>query len=378
MIYFDNSATTKPFDESIKRQNEIAQHLFYNCSTLYTGGRQANKTLENARATLANALSCKINEVFFTSSGTISDNIAIFGGAKIKNGKILCSGVEHAAVYNCFVELKNKGYNVEFIKSDKNGAVDIEHLKSVLTKDTNFVSIMHVNNITGTINDIKEISKIIRSYNKNCIIHSDGVQAFCKIDCDVSSLGVDIYSISSHKINGPKGAAALYKKKNLNLSPFILGGGQEKDVFPSTENLPAICGFETAVLKHQKDFAKNKAHLKELKKYTIEKIKQIDNVYILNEGDFAPHILNVSIKDVRAEVLQQYLSSVDIFIAIGSACNKNANAKSVRFLEPLKLPKSYTDGNIRISFSFENTKAEIDAFFEELKKAVCSLRNIKG
>lgn len=364
MIYFDNSATTKPLKEVLERQNQTDIENYFNCSTTYSGGINSDKLLNLARKNIAACLNCETEELFFTSSGTLADNIAIFGGTKKKQGKIICSEVEHAAVYNCFMELKTKGYNIEIAKADKTGAIDIEYLKSVLTKDTNFVSIMHVNNITGAVNDIKAISKLIKAVNKDCVFHSDGIQAFCKIDTNVKDLGVDLYTISSHKINGTKGAAALFKKKSLNLSPHIFGGGQEKDVFPGTENLSGIIGFETAAIFQRDNFLIHQKKLLSLRNYLIEKIKEIKNVIIIGGENFAPHIVNLSFENVKSEVLQQALSKENVFIATGSACS--SNFKVSRFNKPLNLPKSHSEGNIRISFSFENTFNEIDIFMEKL------------
>lgn len=365
MIYFDNSATTKPLKEVLTRQNKADTENYFNCSTTYSGGINSNKLLNSVRKNIASVLNCESEELFFTSSGTLSDNIAIFGGIKKKQGKIICCEVEHAAVYNCFMELKTRGYNIEIAKADETGAVDIQHLKSILTPDTNFVSIMHVNNVTGAVNDIKAITKLIKSVNRQCIFHSDGVQAFCKIETNVKDLGVDLYSVSAHKINGTKGAAALYKKKSLNLSPHIFGGGQENNIFPGTENLSAVLGFETAAIFHKENFSIHQEKLILLKKHLMKKIEEIDSVIIIGGDNFAPHILNLSFKNAKAEVLQQALSKEGIFIATGSACS--SNFKISRFNKPLNLPKSHAEGNIRISFSFENTTEEIDIFIEKLK-----------
>lgn len=373
MIYLDNSATTKPLKQAIERQNNIDTENFYNCSTLYSGGINSGKLLTAARKSIAFCLGADSEEIIFTSSGTLSDNIAIFGGAKVKQGKIICSEVEHAAVYNCFMELKNKGYNVEFAKADKTGALDIEHFKSILTRDTGFVSIMHTNNITGAINDIKSISRLIKSYNKQCVFHSDGVQAFCKTDTNVKDLEVDLYTVSSHKINGTRGAAALYKKKTLNLAPYIFGGGQENGIFSGTENLAAICAFETAALYHKNNFAFHIKQLNSLRAYLIEKLQKINNIIIVDGNNFAPHIVNLSIENIKSEVLQQYLSKEGIYIATGSACS--SNFKVSRFNKPLNLPKTFEEGNIRLSLSFENTKSEIDIFIGKFKIAIEILKS---
>lgn len=369
LIYLDNSATTKPLSEVLEIEKKCNETNFFNCSSSYFGGVDSNKLLKCARTNISKILNCENSELLFSPSGTIANNAAIFGGVKNKQGRALCFSLEHPSVYNCFLELKNKGYDIEFIKANNFGAVDIENFKQLMTKNVYFVSIMHVNNVTGAINDIGSISKIIKNQNKNCIFHSDGVQAFTKVPVNLKNLDIDLYTVSAHKLNGIKGSAALFKRKNLNLSPHIFGGGQESNVFSGTENLGAVLGFEFAVNFHYKNFDLHFKHLSNLKNYLTSGLKAFRNVYILDKDKgFSPHILNVSFKNVKAEVLQQQLSNDGIYIGIGSACNKTSKEK--RYLTPLNLEKGYFDGNIRLSLDYTNTEKEIDEFLQKLKGAL--------
>jgi len=369
MIYLDNSATTKPLPEVLEIEKKCNETNFFNCSSSYFGGVESMKLLNNARLSISKVLNCQSSELFFGPSGTIANNAAVFGGVKNKQGKALCFSLEHPSVYNCFLELKSKGYNIEFINANNFGAVDVEHFLKLMTKDVCFASIMHVNNITGAVNDIENLVKITRNQNKNCIIHCDGVQAFTKVPVNLTNLGVDLYTISAHKINSSYGSAALFKRKNLNLSTHIFGGGQEGNIFSGTENLGAILGFEYAANFHFKNFCSSVNRLQKLKNRLKDGLKSFNNVYILEkDGIFAPHILNMSFKNVKAEVLQQQLSDAGIYVGIGSACNRNS--KTTRYLTPLNLEKGYLDGNIRLSLSYANTEHEIDEFLKKLKGAL--------
>lgn len=378
MIYLDNCATTKPRAEVIAEIIKSLEEGFGNPSSLHTLGMRVEDKVEESREIIAKFMGAKSKEIFFTSGGTESNNIFINGAIR-KNKrigkKLITTMQEHPAVGEVFASYEREGYEVIYLGSDKYGAVDLDELRNAVDENTALVSIMHVNNELGTINDIEAASKIIKSINPKTLFHVDGVQAFGKMPVNVRELGVDGYSISGHKVHGPKGIGALYIKDGLNLEPTTFGGGQEKGLRSGTENTPGILGFGKAVEILRDNFETENKHKKALRGLLVRELEAIGD-YIINTPltNSVDSILNVSFLKTRGEVILHYLEVDDIFISTTSACSSNHKTKSN--LEKLNKSVEVCDSSIRICTSHEITEEDIKYFVGKLKLAVEDIRKI--
>lgn len=377
MIYLDNCATTKPRKEVINIMIDSLENCFSNPSSLHSFGMKAEERLEEARSIVARFLNVKSEEIFFTSGGSESNNTFINGAIeKNKNigKKIITSSLEHSAVGEVFKKYEGQGYELHYLSCDEYGVADLDELKNLMDDNVALVSIMHVNNEMGSINNIKRAVEIVKSKNKNTLFHADGVQAFGKIPVDLRDLGVDGYSISGHKVHGPKGIGALFVKKGLKLNPLILGGGQEGGFRSGTENTNGIFAFGKAVEILEKNFCEEDKLKKKLKEKVLAYIKNIDDV-VINTPENSPNaILNISFLDTRGEVILHYLEQNEIYISTTSACHSNRKSKTN--LEKLGKSQQVADGSIRICFSYENTEEDIDIFLQKLEFAVNDIRKI--
>ena len=371
-IYFDNSATTKISEIALNKYIETSNLFYANPASLHKAGFLAEKEVDKARKILMKALGGKNEkEIIFTSGGTESDNLAILGTAmaRSKSGKhLITSKIEHHAVLDCFKYLETQGFEVTYIDVDEKGIINFEQLKNAVRDDTILISVMTVNNEVGSIQPINSL----RSIAKNATIHTDAVQAFGKID--LSSLDVDLISVSAHKVHGPKGVGALYIKSGTKIKNTVFGGGQEWNMRSGTLNVPAICAFGVAVNDIITNFDNYNQYINDLGQYFISELLKIEDVQInsVNLGN----IINVSFKDIRGEVLLHYLEEKNIYISTGSACN----AKSTKIsyvLEAMNVPRNYAEGAVRISLSRYNTKEEIDIAINEIKNGVMFLRKFK-
>lgn len=381
MIYLDNCATTKMRPEVLETIYEAMKDDFGNPSSLHSLGLQSEKQIKKSRKIISDYLNIDERELYFTSGGTESNNIAIQSIVKLlgkRGNHIITTKIEHASVMNTMKDLEDKGFKVTYLNVDKFGKIDLEEFKEALNDDTILVSIIHVNNEIGTIQDIREIKNIIKSKNSKALLHVDGIQSFGKIDFYLKELDIDTFSFSSHKIHGPKGVGGLYVKRKLNLSPIVFGGNQEKGLRSGTENVPGIIAFGKAVEVMSRNIKSEREKIYGLKRYTIEKIeKEIEDIKInsnLNE-DFSPYILNVSIRDTRGEVLLHFLEQKDIYISTASACS-SIGVRESSVLKAIDLTDKEMEGAIRICFSYENSKEDIDFFIKELKESVKEIRNI--
>ncbi len=363
MIYFDNASTTKISKSSLEAYN-LASESFYNPSALYEQAAEAKKEIEQARQFFLNHFKAPKNATFlFTGSATESNNAVLNSHITRKDKKYLISSGEHSSVYSTAKQFKDAGYNVVFLPLKRNGEVNIDALKNELDENVVFVSIIHVSNETGVINDIEEITTVIKNFNKNIIVHSDGVQAVGKINIDLKRLGVDYYTISAHKIHGPKGIGGLYIANPNKFKPFILGGGQEMGLRSGTENLPAIMGFKTALGETKlKDFSKHKKEL----------LEELKGEYICLSGDnCVDNIISLGFKGVRGETILHILEDQGYLIGTGSACNSKAGVNRV---VSLLAPKEYVEGAVRISFGEEVSIEDCRNLGRELTKAVKQYR----
>ena len=368
MIYLDNAATTIPKKEFLIEAQQFNNEKFYNPSALYHGAIENNKMLKNARENILKCLGSVNHQVIFTSCGSESDNMAIF--CTVKRGVFVTSKGEHSAVHNSFLELKNRGHQVEFIDLLPNGAVDTEKLfafaKSV---KIDFISLVHVNNETGAINDVNFIAKKLKEINPKLVFHVDGVQAFGKIPYKISS-DIDLYSISAHKINALKGTGALIKKKNLNINPLIFGGGQENGLRSGTENIFGIKVFELATLNKYQNLTKNYEEVAKLNQFVRESIK--DYCEIIHDDNASPYILMVAVAGLKGEIIMHALEKLDIIVGNGSACS--SKHKHSRILAACGYKEKTLDGVIRISFSSDTTKSECEIFVQKFIETILELK----
>lgn len=369
-VYFDNAATTGVCPEAIEEMVRVMGENFGNPSSTHLMGRNAKALLDGYRQSVASALGAKSGEIFFTSGGTEADNWALRGGANLMRHKgkhIITTAIEHDAIRKTAESLAQSGYEVIFLQPDAvTGRISPEDFEKNLRDDTVLVSIMLVNNETGAINPVREIANIMKRRKSQALLHTDAVQAFCKIPFTPASLGADLVSISSHKIHGPKGCGALYIKNGMRFPPIITGGGQEKGYRPGTEPLPAIAGFGTAAKVFSKDIKGNEERLRNLRTFAAERLrKQIPNIIIIGEGD-APNILSLSLPGYKSEVLMNYLDAKGICVSKSSACKKGGRS---HVLEAMRLKNDVIDGAIRVSLSTQNTEAEVEYFCDNLFEA---------
>ena len=382
MIYLDNSATTRPFDEVREIMNKVMDVDFGNPSSMHNLGVNSENYIKKAKEQIAKTLKCKESEILFTSGGTESDNMAIIGGcmANARIGKhIITTGIEHPAVLETCAFMEKQGYEVTYLPVSQDGRVRIEDLKSALRKDTVIVSIMHVNNEIGSLMPLEEIGKAVKENNPSTLFHVDSVQGYGKFKINPKKLQIDLLSISGHKIHGPKGIGVLYIADKTKISPIIFGGGQQKAMRSGTENVPGIAGIGLASELIYKDFDKKIEKLYELKKYFVSELLNIDDVSVNGIIDLdsikmtAPHIVSASIKGVRAEVMLHTLEDKGIYVSSGSACATNKPAISST-LKSIGLQSDLLDSTIRFSMSVETTREDIEETLSVLKEVIPQLR----
>lgn len=377
-VYLDNSATTKVRQEVLDKIIDINENYYGNPSSLHRMGLQIEKKIQEARKSAAKIINVRPEEIYFTGGGTESNNIAIMGHltSSYKKHNIITTKTEHPSVYNVFNHYKEKN-EIRYVKLDNYGRVCMEDFRDLVDENTLLVSVMHVNNEIGIVQDIDKITKIIKSKNKGTKIHVDAVQSYGKIKIDLSKLPIDSLAFSSHKIHGPKGVGGLFIRSGLKLNAVTFGGGQEKSIRPGTENTPGIVGFGEACELVHRGFKEEVNRLNELKNlYARLLSEEIDDVKINSslEGDGAPHILNISIKKVRGEVLVHYLEQKGIFVSTGSACS--SKTRNNRILEAIDLNEEYMDGTIRISLGYFNNTDEVEYVVDNIKQSVNEIRKI--
>lgn len=378
IIYFDNSATTKPLRKVIDEVSTCMEKYFANPSSAHRLGLEAEKKASAARMKVAELIGAQPKEIVFTSGGSEANNTAILG--TIKNGEhIITSKIEHPSVLRLLEHLKTLGCEITYLEVDGNGTVKLEQLEAALRDDTRLVSIMHVNNEVGSIQPVEDIVRLVRAHSRRARIHVDAVQSAGKLELNVTKLGVDMLSLSAHKIHGPKGVGALYIKSGLVLRPLIFGGGQERGIRSGTENLPGIAGFGVAASEAAEKRSEKAEQLFQVKKHFIERLSEIDNVRINSPlGDkHSDSILNVSFLGVRGEVLLHGLEDYSIYVSTGSACSSKQSGHSNYVLPALGLSDDQVEGAIRFSFSHFNTVTEVDHTIEALKKLLPFLRRLK-
>ncbi len=362
MFYFDNASTTKLSKESLDSYIEASDNYF-NPSSLYLPSVDVKKNIEETRNFFLKKFNAKAKSTFiFTGSATESNNAVLNSMVTRKDKKYLISSGEHSSVYETAKKLKENGYNIIFVPLNKNGSVDTDKLIDLIDSEVAFISVIHVSNETGAINDIEYITKRAKEINPNILVHSDGVQAVGKIKIDLSKLGVDFYTISAHKINGPKGIGGLFITNVNKFKPFILGGGQEMNLRSGTENFPAIQAFKTAMNNVQ------------ILDYSQKKNLILDNFkvdyYLVSDKKCVDNIISLCFKGLRGETIEHMLESKGFLIGTGSACNSKAGQN--RVLKGI-VPNEYLDGAIRISFGAEICEKDCILLASALNETVTEL-----
>jgi cysteine desulfurase nifS len=370
--YFDNAATTQVNQDVIKEMLPYFSIEYGNPSSLYSIGRRAKRALEEARRKIANIINCKPNEIYFTSCGTESDNLAIKGIAyanKEKGKHIITSKIEHPAVLNTCKELEEQGYKVTYLDVDQNGIVNVEQLKASIKTDTILITIMFANNEIGTIQPIEEIGKIAKE--NNIIFHTDAVQAMGNLKIDVKKLNINALSMSAHKFYAPKGIGALYVGEDVNFKQIQNGGHQEKNKRAGTENLAEIVGMSKALELIYKNFENHNNKIKELRDYYIEKIQSniVDSKLNGDRINRLPGNANMSFKNINAEELLFELDDKGICASAGSACSSGSTSPS-HVLTAIGLPPEWANGTLRVTIGMNNTKEEVDYLINALVEIV--------
>lgn len=376
--YLDNSATTRCYEEVKDIVVKTMLEDYGNPSAMHTKGVQAEQYVKDAASKLARILKVTEKEILFTSGGTESNNLALIGGAmanKRAGNHIITTAVEHAAVARPVEFLKEQGFDVTILPVDEQGVVKLDALEAALREDTILVSTMYVNNEVGSVMPIEKIAALVHEKSPKALYHVDAIQAFGKFRIYPKKAGIDLLSVSGHKIHGPKGVGFLYISSKAKVQPMMLGGGQQNGMRSGTDNVPGIAGLGVAAEKIYTDLDKKVEHLYQLKERMAKGLEELGDVIIngmpLRQG--APQILSVSFMGIRSEVLLHTLEEKGIYISAGSACSSHKRKASAT-LTAMGMPASQIECTVRISFSEENTFEETDYCLDILKETVPLLR----
>ena len=381
-VYLDNSATTKAFDAVGDLVRKVMCEDYGNPSSLHRKGMEAEQYVRSARETFAKILKVQEKEIFFTSGGTESDNLALIGTArayKRRGNHLITTAIEHPAILNTMRYLEDEeGFRVTYLPVDQYGRVKLSALREALCKETILVSIMYVNNEVGSVQPVKEAAGIVKAYNREIIFHSDAVQGFGKYRIFPKREGIDLLTVSSHKIHGPKGMGALYISDKVKIRPIVFGGEQQKNIRSGTENVPGIAGFALAAKMVYSDLEEKTARMRKLKERFIEGISQVDHVSVhgLPDETSAPHIVSVGIAGIRSEVLLHTLEEKGIYVSSGSACSSNHPGISW-VLKGIGVEREYLDATLRFSLSEFTTEEEIDYTLKTLYNCIPMLRRYR-
>ena len=374
--YFDNAATTKVKEEVLKEMFPYFSVEYGNPSSMYSIGRSSRRAIETARKRVAELINCKPKEIYFTSCGSESDNMALKGIAyanKEKGNHIITSKIEHPAILNSCKTLEKQGYKITYLNVDEEGNIDISELENSINEDTILISIMFANNEIGTIEPIEQISKIAKKHN--IIFHTDAVQACGNIKIDVKDMGIDMLSLSGHKINAPKGVGALYIREGIEFDRFLDGGHQEKNKRAGTENVAEIVGLGKACEIAKNNLESHINKLKELRDFYINQVEEkIENIKLNGPRDNRlPGNANISFKGVNGSELLLKLDEKGICASAGSACSTGSSSPS-HVLTSIGLDSKMAEGTLRVSFGEENSKEDVEYLVENLKNIVRELR----
>ena len=376
--YLDNSATTVCEPGVVEKVVQMMSVVFGNPSAMHNKGVEAENYIKEAKEIIAKTLKVQEKEIIFTSGGTESNNLAIMGcgAANHRMGKhLITTKIEHPSVGNVMKHMEEEGFEVTYLPVDENGIVKLDKLREALRPDTMLVSVMYVNNEVGAVQPIEEIGQIVKANNRSTLFHVDAIQGYGKYRIYPKKMGIDLLSVSGHKIHGPKGIGFLYCDSKVKIKPILFGGGQQRDLRSGTENVPGIVGLAEAAKEIYTDFEEKMERLYDVKAYFVEKLAELENVKIngLTGKNSAPHVVSVSFPGVRSEVLLHSLEEREIYASAGSACASNKPAVS-ETLKAMNVPKEHLDSTLRFSFSVHTTKEEIDYCIEVLKELLPMLR----
>ena len=372
--YLDNSATTRCSERAKDLMVKLLMEDYGNPSSLHTMGVTAENYIKEARKRIAATLKAEEKEILFTSGGTESNNMALIGAAlanKRAGNHIVTTSIEHASVSAAAAYLEELGFRVTYLSVDSDGVISLDELKEAVCSETILVSLMMVNNEIGAVEPIAEAAKIIKARNPNTLLHVDAIQAYGKYRIYPKKLGVDLLSVSGHKIHAPKGTGFLYIKDKTKIKPLIYGGGQQKGMRSGTENVPGAAALGEAAMEIYEDFDEKIERLYCLKERFIEGVTQIEGVRVNGKTgrDSAPQIVSVSVEGVRSEVLLHALEEKEIYVSAGSACSSNKPAPS-KTLQGIGLTKERLESTVRFSFCVNTTEEEIDYAVEQMKEIV--------
>ena len=376
--YFDNSATTKVLDSVKDIVVKTMTEDYGNPAAKHRKGMEAEQYIREARKIIADTMKVQEKEILFTSGGSESNNMALFGAAwaNQRAGKhIISTSIEHPSVYNPLGVLEELGFEVTILPVDHDGHISLKELEEAIRPDTILVSTMYVNNEVGAVEPVEEISKIIKAKNPSTLYHVDAIQAYGKYVIRPKKQGIDLLSVSSHKIHGPKGVGFLYIRNGVKIKPLIYGGGQQAGMRSGTENVPGVAGFGAAAKEMYTNHAEKVQKLIELKDYMTDRLGEIEGTVINSKkGEAsAPQIVSVSFEGVRSEVLLHALEDKGVYVSSGSACSSNHPGISGT-LKGIGVAQKLLDSTIRMSFGMFNTKEEVDYTIDVLKELVPVLR----
>ena len=371
-IYLDNSATTRVCEKSAEKVLELMTQCYGNPSSLHKKGLEAQREVAHARQAVAVSLGAQPREIIFTSGGTEANNLAVLGGAaagRRRGKRIVTTAIEHPSVLEPMRQLEKEGFEVVFLTPDADGRVPEEAVLKAVTGDTILISVMAVNNELGSIQPIEVLKKAVKRAGAPALVHVDGVQAYGKLPLRPEKLGIDLLTVSGHKIHGPKGVGALYVSKNARILPRTFGGGQERELRPGTEAAPLIAGLGAAV-EELPDWRQAYSRMEKLRDYTLQKLSGLEGVEVNSPVEGLPYLLNFSALGIRSETMLHFLAQRGIYVSSGSAC---AKGKQSHVLKAAGLPDSRISSAIRLSFSRENTERDADALAEGVREGLACL-----
>ncbi|WP_170075886.1 cysteine desulfurase family protein [Paraclostridium dentum] len=377
-IYLDNSATTKPYEKVVEKMVYALTTDYANPSAVHKKGVEVEKNIKKIRQEIARSIGCKDKEIIFTSGGTEANNTIIRGIANLhkkRKNHIITTNIEHPSVLRTMEDLEEQGFEVTYLKVNDKGTVNIDDVKNAIKENTILISMMHVNNEIGSIQPIKEVGKYLSTLKEKVYLHVDAVQSFAKINFKPSRYNIDFMSVSGHKLHGPKGIGIMYVKENNKIKPMLTGGGQEIGIRSGTENVAGIYGLGEAIDIIMSDLNSKIEKIEKLKVLLKDFIvENIDDIKVNSPDDGVCHILNISFKDVKGEVLLHHLAQQGVFVSTGSACSSKKKGSHV--LNAIGLTPQEIDGAIRFSLSDMTTEEEINEACEIIKKSVEELRFI--
>ncbi len=381
LAYLDNSATTRCSERAKDLMVQILMQDFGNPSSLHGMGVTAEEYIKEAKSNIAKTLKAEEKEILFTSGGTESNNMALIGTAlanRRAGNHIITTEIEHASIAAPLEFLKEQGFRITKLSVDKNGHISLEELRDAVGEDTILVSIMMVNNEIGAVEPVAEAAKIIKEKNPNTIFHVDAIQAYGKYRIYPKKLGIDLLSVSGHKIHAPKGTGFLYIRDKVKIKPIIYGGGQQKGMRSGTENVPGVAALGEAATEIYENFDEKIERMYALKEHFVEEVTKMEGVTVngCTGRDSAPQIVSVSVDGVRSEVMLHTLEEKQIYVSAGSACSSNKPSVSST-LKSIGLPKELLDSTIRFSFCVNTTMEEIDYAIAAMREAVPRLRRYR-